>query len=118
MKLFTISDLNRGAGVFDYVQSEFADQPSRYAGMSSSVGIGFLAAAFNSGLDKREIDDLIENKVDRKTSTLLMGLREMYSGADRRMHLWNLEKEGCPVMHDYYLRFCVPNWKRGGVDCQ
>lgn len=110
MKLYNIADLNQGVGVFDHVMRRASEFPSRHTVMPGPVAIGVIAAALQSGLQADEISEVIGSYFDQDSAELLAAVREMYSGKDERLHLWN---EGAEVRNrvswnlNHYVR---PNW--------
>lgn len=110
MKLYTIADLNQGVGVFDHVMRRAGEFPSRHTVMPGPVAIGVIAAALQSGLHADEISEVIGSYFDQDSAELLAAVREMYSGDDDRLHLWNEASEARKRVNwnlDFYVR---PNW--------
>ncbi|WP_425228825.1 hypothetical protein [Sphingomonas sp.] len=111
MKLYTISDLDRGAGAFDHVMRSFQDFPSRHRDMPGAEAIGFVAAAMSSGLNEREVNHVINGYFDDPTGKLLGSVRDMYLGEDQRIHMWSRQKDKtyslCPRLRCY----SAPNWR-------
>lgn len=110
MKLYTIADLNQGTGVFNHIMHQAGEYPSNYKGMSRAAGIGFLAAAMQSGLEGEDIADAIDSYFDAETAKMLSTLRDMYTGDDRRIHLWKDQAHAGHGILGAYLRHCRPAW--------
>jgi len=110
MKLYTVADLNKGAGVFDHMMRTANEYPSHHREMPTPVAIGVLAAAYKSGLNNKQIAEVIEGYFNPETADLLAKLRAMYTGDDNRVHLWRKAEEGerldCSLSY-----YSSPDWQ-------
>ena len=81
MKLYTINDLNRGAGVFDHVMRTYAEFPSYHEAMPGADAIGVVGAAVKSGLNHKQLEQVLSTHFDGPTGEVLLNVWRMYTGA-------------------------------------
>lgn len=118
MKLFTITDLNRGSGIWDYELNLSGLFEGRNVSMTMGEAIGLVASATKSGLTIKEMDSAFK-KLFSDEKELLRTIRSNFLGGDPRLHLWR-EKDDRLIITAYSLnRYCQPRWhveRRGSFD--
>ncbi|RYE48119.1 MAG: hypothetical protein EOP21_05685 [Hyphomicrobiales bacterium] len=111
MKLYTVADLNKGAGVFDHVMRSANEYSSKHTEMPRQVAIGIVAAGMKSGLKKAELEEVFQSYFDNNTAALLERVQGMYLGNDRRLHLWNVKKDKTFSLDPQLSFYARPDWR-------
>ena len=114
MRRFSAPDLQKGAGVFDFVMRQNKNYKGREEResreMRPQVAVGVLSSALASGLSDVEVLEFIELFPEREARTLLGNAFTMYDGPDPRLHLWNASADVDKRLH-WGVRYDTrPDW--------
>jgi hypothetical protein len=111
MQLYTINDLIRGAGIFDFVMETEVESPTCNHPLRTRDAIGIVAAAFASGLPLSQMDVLFDGFFHEPDSELLLKTRAIYDGDDKRFHLWNSSAVGREQLNWELRYYSKPQWR-------